>query len=143
MNLNKFTEKAQEAVLAAQNLATELNHAEVEPEHLLVALVEQPGGIVPSMLRKLNARPGARRSATRATLLDRPCRRPTARDAAAVAAAEAGLRRRRRPKRKRLQDEYVSTEHLLLALATEAGRSPGRAAAAAQRRRPRTRSTRR
>jgi len=40
MNLNKFTEKAQEAIITAQNLATELNHAEVTPEHLLVALVE-------------------------------------------------------------------------------------------------------
>ena len=54
MNLNKFTEKAQEAVLTSQNLATEHNHAEVTPEHLLVALVEQSGGIVPSILRKLN-----------------------------------------------------------------------------------------
>ena len=42
MNLNKFTDKAQESVITAQNLATELTHAEVAPEHLLVALVEQP-----------------------------------------------------------------------------------------------------
>jgi len=53
MNLNKFTEKAQEAVITAQNIATELTHAEVTPEHLLVALVEQTGGIVPSVLRKM------------------------------------------------------------------------------------------
>ena len=59
MNLNKFTEKAQEAVLASPQLASELNHAQVEPEHLLVALVEQPEGVVPSVLRKLNADPAA------------------------------------------------------------------------------------
>jgi len=41
MNLNKFTDKAQESVITAQNLASELTHAEVTPEHLLVALVEQ------------------------------------------------------------------------------------------------------
>ena len=41
MNLNKFTEKAQEAVVAAPQLAAELNHAQVEPEHLLVTLAEQ------------------------------------------------------------------------------------------------------
>jgi len=39
MNLNKFTEKAQEAVMTAQNLASEATHAEITPEHLLVALV--------------------------------------------------------------------------------------------------------
>ena len=38
MNLNKFTEKAQEAILASPQLAAEQNHAQVEPEHLLVAL---------------------------------------------------------------------------------------------------------
>lgn len=57
MNLNKFTEKAQEAVMTAQNLASEFTHAEVTPEHLLVALVEQQGGIVPSVLRKLGLDP--------------------------------------------------------------------------------------
>ena len=40
MNFNKYTEKAQEAVAAAQRLAEQSNHAQVEPEHLLVALVE-------------------------------------------------------------------------------------------------------
>src|SRR4029079_13060149 len=47
MNLNKFTEKAQEAVLASPQLASELNHAQVEPEHLLVSLLEQREGVVP------------------------------------------------------------------------------------------------
>ena len=59
MNLNKFTEKAQEAVLTAQNLASEGTHAEITPEHLLVALVEQREGVVPELLRKMNADPGA------------------------------------------------------------------------------------
>jgi len=57
MNINRLTEKAQEAVVTAQNLATQMNHAEVAPEHLLVALTEQDGGIVPSILRKLNLDP--------------------------------------------------------------------------------------
>ncbi|MCA1585326.1 MAG: ATP-dependent chaperone ClpB [Acidobacteria bacterium] len=59
MNLNKFTEKAQEAVLASPQLAAELNHAQVDPEHLLVALGEQPEGVVPAVLRGLNVDPGA------------------------------------------------------------------------------------
>ena len=53
MDLNTLTEKAQQAVVAAQTLATSMNHAEVTPEHLLVALLEPKGGIVPSVLDKL------------------------------------------------------------------------------------------
>ena len=75
MNLNKFTEKAQEAVLAAQNLASEQNHSEVVPEHLLVALVEQSGGIVPSILQKMNLQPQKVTADARA-LARRPAFRP-------------------------------------------------------------------
>jgi ATP-dependent Clp protease ATP-binding subunit ClpB len=122
MNLNKFTEKAQEAVITAQNLATELTHAEVTPEHLLVALVEQQGGIVPSVIRKLAMDP-ARVAADARRLLDTLPKAygadlrfsPRMKSIFDSAQAEA----------QRLQDEYVSTEHLLVALATEAGRSPG------------------
>jgi len=122
MNLNKFTEKAQEAVITAQNIATELTHAEVTPEHLLVALVEQTGGIVPSVLRKMMLDP-ARVAADARKLLE-----------AQPKAYGADLRFSPRMKlmfdsslaeAQRLQDEFISTEHLLLALAAEAGRSPG------------------
>jgi len=121
MNINKFTEKAQEAIISAQTLAGELNHAEITPEHLLVTLIEQQGGIVPSVLRKLDLDPAQ-----------------SARDARGLLAAVSkayGADVRFSPRMKlitdaaqaeaqRLQDEYVSTEHLLVALATEAGRSP-------------------
>jgi len=120
-NINKFTEKAQEAVMTAQNLATENNHSEVVPEHLLVALVEQEGGIVPSVLRKLNLDPARVSADARALFKGLPQAygaevrlSPRMKLIFDSAAAEA----------KRLQDEYVSTEHLLVALATEAGRSP-------------------
>ena len=72
MNINKFTEKAQEAVVSAQNVAGELNHAEVVPEHLLTALVEQSGGIVPSSLRKLALDPTRVASDARALLKSLP-----------------------------------------------------------------------
>ena len=121
MNLNKFTEKAQEAVMTAQNLASEATHAEITPEHLLVALVEQENGIVPSLLRKMTLDP--RTVATEArTLLDSLPKaygadvRLSPRMNLIVQSAQAEATR--------LQDEYVSTEHLLLALASEAGRSP-------------------
>ena len=121
MNLNKFTEKAQEAVVAAQNLASEQNHAEVTPEHLLVTLVEQSGGIVPSILQKLSLEPGRIATEARSLLKNLPQAygaelRLSPRMKLVFDSAEAEARR--------LQDEYVSTEHLLVALATEAGRSP-------------------
>jgi ATP-dependent Clp protease ATP-binding subunit ClpB len=121
MNLNKFTEKAQEAVLAAQSLAGEQNHSEVTPEHLLVTLVEQQGGIVPSVLRKLNLDPSRIAGDARRLLGNLPKAygadlrlSPRMNLIVESALAEA----------QRLQDEYVSTEHLFVALATEAGRSP-------------------
>ena len=121
MNLNKFTEKAQEAVVTAQNLATEQNHAEVTPEHLLVSLTEQQGGIVPSVLSKMNLDAGRVAADARALLKNLPQAygadvrfSPRMKLVFDSAQAEAG----------RLQDEYVSTEHLFVALATEAGRSP-------------------
>jgi ATP-dependent Clp protease ATP-binding subunit ClpB len=121
MNLNKLTEKAQEAILTAQNLATEHNHSEVTPEHLLVALVEQSGGIVPSVLRKIALDPARVASEARALLKAIPQAyggdvRLAPRMKLIVDSAQAEATR--------LQDEFVSTEHLLLALATEAGRSP-------------------
>jgi ATP-dependent Clp protease ATP-binding subunit ClpB len=121
MNLNKFTEKAQEAVLSAQNLATDANHAEITPEHLLVALIEQQGGIVPSILSKLNVDPRTALADAQALLKAMPVAhgadvRLSPRMNLIVQSAQAEA--------KRLQDEYVSTEHLLIALATETGRSP-------------------
>jgi ATP-dependent Clp protease ATP-binding subunit ClpB len=57
MNIQKYTEKAQEAIVGAQQLADREGHPEVTPEHVLLTLIEQQGGIVPEILRKLNADP--------------------------------------------------------------------------------------
>ena len=121
MNLNKFTEKAQEAVLAAPPLASELSHAQVEPEHLLVTLAEQRNGVVPSVFRKLAVEPAAVAAALRAHLAKQPKAHggsephlsPRLRVAFDAAQAEA----------KTMHDEYVSTEHLLLGLLNETGKS--------------------
>jgi ATP-dependent Clp protease ATP-binding subunit ClpB len=121
MNLNKYTEKAQEAVITAQNLASEQNHSEMTPEHLLVALVEQQGGIVPSILRKMNIEPAKLQAEARTLLKHLPQAyggdvRLSPRMKLVFDSAEAEA--------KRLQDDYVSAEHLFVALATEVGRSP-------------------
>ncbi|MSO63010.1 MAG: ATP-dependent chaperone ClpB [Acidobacteria bacterium] len=121
MNLNKFTEKAQEAVLAAPQLASELNHAQVEPEHLLVMLAEQQNGVVPSVFRRLGVEPAAVAGALRTYLAKQP---------KAHGGAEPQLSPRLRvvfdaaqAEAKAMQDEYVSTEHLLLGLVNEPGKS--------------------
>src|SRR5437867_10152712 len=120
MNINKFTEKAQEAMVGAQNLATELAQSEITPEHLLVVLVEQEGGIVPSVLRKMGLDPARIAREARGLLASIPKAyggdvrfSPRMKLITDAALAEA----------QRLQDEYVSTEHLLIALATEVGGS--------------------
>ena len=65
MNLNKYTEKAQEAVIAAQQLAMREGHPEITPEHVLLTLLEQREGIVPSIARKMNADPAVLAAALR------------------------------------------------------------------------------
>ncbi len=122
MNINKYTEKAQEAVVAAVELARKNNNPQVEPEHLLVALIEQRDGIIPELLRKMSLDPDAIGQATRESVAKlptayggaEPAMSPRMRIVTDQAQAEAD----------RLKDEYVSTEHLFVAIAAESGRSP-------------------
>ena len=65
-NLDKYTDKAREAVLAAQSLAQEANHNQVEPEHLLAALLGQADGVVPQLIEALGVAPRPARRRGRA-----------------------------------------------------------------------------
>jgi ATP-dependent Clp protease ATP-binding subunit ClpB len=122
MNLNRFTEKAQAAVLAAQQLAERDNHPQIEPEHLLVTLVEQEDGVVPALLRKLQLDP---------TTIARDARQLASQQPKVHGGSSATISPRLKlvvdlaeAEAERLKDEYVSTEHLFVALAGETGRSP-------------------
>ena len=55
MRIDRFTQKAHEAVHEAQHLAQEYNHPAIEPEHLLKVLIEQEGGVIPSVLNRIGA----------------------------------------------------------------------------------------
>ena len=108
---------------ARSELAEQLNHAQIEPEHLLVALVEQREGIVPELLRKMRRRSRDDRRARHASC-SRSCRQ-------AYGGAQPGLSPRLKlvtdlaqAEADRLKDEFVSTEHLFVAIADEGGRSP-------------------
>ena len=117
MNLKRYTEKAQEAILEGQQLAERLHHPQIEPEHLLQALIGQLDGVVPSVLRHLGADPtrllkevdDALKAHPQAHGGSEPGLSPRLRAVASVAEDEAT----------RLRDDFTSTEHLLLALTLE------------------------
>jgi ATP-dependent Clp protease ATP-binding subunit ClpB len=124
MDMNKLTEKAQGAVVAAQELARSHNHSEIEPEHLLLALVSQEGGIAPQILRKLEVDP----ILVRQRLEEELGKMPKVHGASAQVYVSSGLQKVfdvAMEEAGRLRDEYVSTEHLLLGLAD--GRAKGAA----------------
>lgn len=121
MDINKLTQKSQEALGAAQAKATAFGHVEVDGEHLLWALLDQDNGLVPRILAKMDCDVPALRKAAE-TELDRrprvsgPGAEPgkiyvSQRFSRLLVAAEAEA--------KRLKDEYVSVEHLLMALMAE------------------------
>ena len=123
MNLKRYTEKSQEAVLAAQQLAERRRHPQIEPEHLLVTLIDQPDGVVPAVLRRLGVEPARVLEGAREWLERQPRAHggseaaPSPRLRAAAQAAEREA--------ERLKDDYVSTEHLLMALTREDDRAEG------------------
>src|SRR5438876_2370200 len=116
---NKLTEKSQEALVAAQQKAREEGHAQIDVEHLAAALIDQPGGIVPSVLTALGVQP-AQLSTALATELQR---QPKVSGNVQIGAS-ARLGRVLQQAQKEAQglgDEFVSTEHLLLAMSEDQG----------------------
>ncbi len=120
MNLNEFTEKAQEALLAAQSLAQEYGHPEIQPEHLLYTLLQQDEGIVPRILQRLGVSAAQVRDDVRRTLENMP------RVSGAAAQPLVSQRLRRvleaaQDVQRKFRDDYLSTEHLLIGLIRAAG----------------------
>jgi ATP-dependent Clp protease ATP-binding subunit ClpB len=115
MNIDRFTDKAQEALAAAQGIATRFQHNEIDAEHILLALVEQSEGLVPELLKKVGANPATIREQIQASLGDRP--RVTGGDSQVYTSARARqVLAEAESQAKRFKDEYVSTEHLFLAI---------------------------
>ena len=122
MAVDKPTERAQEAIAESARLAADRGNQVVEPEHLLLALLDAREGVVEPVLQAAGADLPALRAATLAALE----RRAQVSGSAAGAQLSNGYRavlRRAGQEAERLNDEYISTEHLLLALLEEA--SPG------------------
>jgi ATP-dependent Clp protease ATP-binding subunit ClpB len=123
MNINRLTERSQDALREAQSAATRQSHQGVDVEHLLLALLEQREGITSPLLEAAGAKPGA--------LLDR-CRQELERmpkvsgpsggpDQVYVTQRLSRLLTRAEDEASALKDEYVSVEHLILAMLEDQG----------------------
>ncbi len=123
MQSDRFTIKSQEALQAAQRLADERRNPQTTPEHLLAVLLEQEGGVVAPVLRKLGAEPAAVRQAlgTRLDALPKLTTSGGREEPAGGSTELVQILRTAETEMRELNDEYVSTEHLLLALAAHPG----------------------
>ena len=117
MNLQNFTQKSQEAIQSAQNLAIRNNHQQLEQIHLLTALLQQDGGLIPQLLRKMDITVESLQAAAQAELRKLPGV-TGAREAdkiyisndlnqALIAAQDRA---------EHMKDDFISVEHLLLGL---------------------------
>ena len=114
MNIEKYTKKNQQALTAAQSLAREYSHSALDPEHLLYALIRQEEGIVPAVLTRIGVDPAALGQEVDRLIKAKPrlgtATQPglSAEAASVLDAAEALAAD--------MKDDYISTEHVLLAL---------------------------
>ena len=115
MDLNKYTQKSQEAILHAQQIAQDFNHQTIEPAHLLLALLRQDEGVVPAIVNKVAGSVQSLRSELTQELERRP-RVQGSNTEVGLARTTADVLSAAERYAKGMQDDYVSTEHILLAL---------------------------
>jgi len=117
MDLNKLTEKAREALVAAQDLARERAHSQIDVEHMLAAMLDQPDGVVPQVLEKAGVNPTAVRAdvQTRLGRMSNVYGQTQVHMSRSLDAVLQGAQQEAQA----MRDEYVSSEHLLLAMTAE------------------------
>jgi ATP-dependent Clp protease ATP-binding subunit ClpB len=127
MEMNRFTEKAQEALSAAQGKAIRSSHQQVDVEHLLFALLQQERGLAASILTRANVPVDAllRRVEQELERVPKVSSASGAADQIYITGRLNRLLTQAEDEAKRLKDEYISVEHLLLAM-TEDGGATGR-----------------
>ncbi|MGA9533893.1 MAG: ATP-dependent chaperone ClpB [Anaerolineales bacterium] len=116
MNLDRYTQKAQGAILAAQRLAESQEHSSIEPDHLLLALVQQQDGVVPAILTQVAGSPDLLQKNLQKDLSGRAQMHGANGQPGLSQATRAALDDAER-RAGNMKDDYVSTEHILLALA--------------------------
>ena len=122
MAVDKPTERAQEALAGAARVAEERGNQVIEPEHLLLALLDAREGVVGPVLERAGADPGALRTATVAAIARRP-QVSGETSGPQLSSAFRRVLRRAGEEAESIGDEYISTEHLLLALLEEGGQA--------------------
>ena len=115
MNLDRYTQKAQEAIFQAQQLARDTNQQAIEPAHLLLALIQQEDGVVPALITKVSGSVAALRDELRKELDNRP-KVYGGNTEVNLARATADVLTAAERYGKGMQDEFTSTEHLFLGL---------------------------
>src|SRR5580700_4260258 len=116
LRFDRLTVKAQEATQAAQEMAARSGQQQIEPLHLLWALVSQGDGVVPPLLEKLGASPAALASEAEKQI-DRLPKISGTSDQPTLSRSANSVLENAFDEAQRLKDEYVSTEHILLAIA--------------------------
>ncbi|GAB1254471.1 ATP-dependent chaperone ClpB [Desulfovibrio falkowii] len=118
MDINKFTEKAREAVSEAQSLAAGMGHQETDVEHLALALTQQGNGIVPRILEQMGVQPRALSVALEGAVRKRPSVSGGGIDPTKIMITQrlATVLNDAQNEAKRMKDEYVSVDHLFAAL---------------------------
>jgi ATP-dependent Clp protease ATP-binding subunit ClpB len=126
MDMNKLTQKSQEALHDAQTKALRFGHTEVDGEHLLLALLDQPDGLVPRLLAAADVEPEHLRQDLEAELTRRPMVSGPGASPGQVFVTQRLSRLLDAAEREaaRLKDEYVSVEHLLIVLLEEGTSTP-------------------
>ena len=116
MNLDRYTQKAQEAIVQSQQIAQNLNHQSIEPIHLLLALLQQLEGVVPAIVTKLAGSTNALVAELQQALDKMPKITGSGAGEVGLARTTADVLQSAERYAKGMQDDYVSTEHILLAL---------------------------
>ena len=120
MRFDKFTIKSQELIREAQSLAVRYNNPQIEPEHLLAAMLEDKQGIARSLLRKLGASPEAVAAET-VKAIDRLAKVSGSATEPYLSARAKALLEASFAEAEKMKDQYVSIEHVLLVIADEKG----------------------
>jgi ATP-dependent Clp protease ATP-binding subunit ClpB len=125
MDFNRLTQKSQEAFHDAQSLAVRFGHREIDAEHLLAALLDQEEGLLPRLLARMNIDPAALTRAVTDALSRRPSVTGPGAEPGKVFVTQRlnELLVRAEAEAKRLKDEYLSVEHLALAMINEGAKS--------------------
>ena len=116
MDMEKLTTKSREAMIASQNIAAEYGHQEIRPIHLLKALVDQEGGLIPSLLKKMNVDFGKLSLAIEQTLQSIPSVSGPGAQQSYTSRDFSQTLIRAKEIAEHMKDEYISVEHLFLAL---------------------------